>query len=119
MIATPAKGLAAALFTLMLAGCASTPPPPPEPPAHWVGGDPQKLAGDRAVCHDEAANLDTNQANGYTDPRYGMATAMAHSLGRDNPLSDQTKTMRAAAFNACMNDKGWKNDETALAPAKP
>ena len=90
----------------LLAGCAT--PAPAPPPQHWVGGDPTHLSADKAVCQREADDLDTNQAAGYSDPRYGVTSAMANAIGRDNPLTDQHKAVRLAAFDTCMGDKGWK-----------
>jgi hypothetical protein len=90
----------------LLAGCASA--PPAAPPVHWVGGDPAHLTADQAACQREADELDPNQATGYSDPRYGVTSAMANAIGRDNPLTDQHKAVRLAAFDTCMGDKGWK-----------
>jgi len=89
----------------LLAGCATA---PQTPPVRWVGGDPARLAADQALCRHEADDLDPNQAAGYSDPRYGVTSAMANAIGRDNPLTDQHKAVRLAAFDTCMNDKGWK-----------
>lgn len=81
-----------------------------KPPVEvWTGGDPAKLAVDKASCQKEAADLDVNQASNYSDPRYGVTAAMAAAVGRDNPLSDQGPAIRRAAFEICMNDKGWKS----------
>ena len=100
------KNFVWALAALGLAGCAT--PAPKDPPVHWVGGDPAHLSADQAACQHEAGELDPNQANGYSDPRYGVTSAMANAIGRDNPLTDQSKAVRLAAFDTCMNDKGWK-----------
>jgi hypothetical protein len=89
----------------LLAGCATA---PTAAPVRWVGGDPAHLAADQAACQHEADDLDPNQAAGYSDPRYGVTSAMANAIGRDNPLTDQHKAVRVAAFDTCMNDKGWK-----------
>jgi hypothetical protein len=98
----------------LLAGCATE---PKTPPVRWVGGDPTHLTADRAACAREADALDPNQANGYSDPRYGVTSAMANAIGRDNPLTDQRKAVRLAAFDTCMNDKGWKMADQPLAAA--
>ena len=90
----------------LLTGCAT--PTPSSPPVRWIGGDPGHRAADQAVCQREADALDPNQAAGYSDPRYGVTSAMANAIGRDNPLTDQRKAFRLAAFGACMSDKGWK-----------
>jgi hypothetical protein len=90
---------------LALAGCASEAPPPP---LSWTGGDPAHLAADKAACAHESAGVDINEATGYSDPRYGTTSAMAAAINRDAPLSDQHAAVRAAAFAACMTDKGWK-----------
>ena len=94
--------LAAVTF---LAGCATAPKPAP---VRWVGGDPTHLAADQAACKHESEDVDPNQAAGFSDPRYGVTSAMANAIGRDNPLADQSKAVRLAAFDTCMNDKGWK-----------
>ena len=99
---------------VLLAGCAST---PKSPPVRWVGGDASHLAADQAVCQREASELDPNQAAGFSDPRYGVTSAMANAIGRDNPLTDQHKAVRLAAFDTCMNDKGWKIGDQPLASA--
>jgi hypothetical protein len=89
----------------MLAGCASA----SRPAEVWSGGDPQRLAADQTACRNDAADLDVNQANGYSDPRFGVTSAMAAAVGKDNPLTDQRANVRAAAFETCMNDKGWRS----------
>ena len=103
---TAARRLWALAALGLLAGCAT--PTPKSAPVRWAGGDPAHLEADKAVCHKEASELDTNQAAGYSDPRYGVTSAMANAIGRDNPLTDQHKAVRLAAFDTCMNDKGWK-----------
>lgn len=95
-----------AFVMLALAGCASAPPPPP--PIVWIGADPTHLAVDKVECQREADQLDVNSSETYSDPRYGVASAMAAQIGRDNPLMNQTQSIRAAAFAVCMGDKGWK-----------
>ena len=87
-----------------LSGCAST----GAPADVWVGGDPTRLTADQTTCRAEAADLDVNQASNYSDPRYGVASAMAAAVSKDNPLSDQGPAIRRAAFDTCMTDKGWK-----------
>ena len=73
----------------------------------WVGGDPTRLAADTAACKTESASIDPNSPDGYSDPRYGMTSAMAASIAKDNPLTDTRPQQRQAAFAACMTDKGW------------
>ena len=99
------KAWAMSLAALALAGCASAPPPPP---LTWTGGDPAHLAADQAACQKDSAGVDINDANGYSDPRYGPTSAMAAAIDRDSPLTDQRAAVRTAAFDACMTDKGWK-----------
>ena len=91
---------------LTLAACASAPPPAPEPA--WAGGDPAHLAADKAECQKEANALDPNVSAGYSDPRYGVTSAMAAAVGRDNPLDNRAQIVRDAAIATCMGDKGWK-----------
>lgn len=101
-----AKGLAAfAALTaaLALGGCAST----SQTNDGWVGGEPAHLSADMDACRKEASGVDVNQATGYSDPRYGMTSAMAAAVARDNPMTDTRPQIRAATFTACMNDKGW------------
>jgi uncharacterized lipoprotein len=92
------------MSALALAGCAST----PKPSDAWSGGDQARLSADMADCHKEASDLDPNSPNTYTDPRYGMTSAMAAAVAKDNPLTDTRPQIRAAAFTTCMNDKGWR-----------
>lgn len=89
---------------LALAACASA----PTPSVTWTGGDPARLAADQAACQTEASQLDVNQSATYSDPRYGVTSAMAAQVGRDNPLMDQKAAVRAATVATCMSDKGWK-----------
>ena len=100
-----ARVAALALAAAALAGCASTPKTAAD---EWVGGDPAHLAADEAACHNESASVDVNEASGYSDPRYGMTSAMAASVARDNPLTDTRPQIKAAAFATCMTDKGWR-----------
>ena len=86
-------------------GCASSADRATADP--WVGGDAAHMAADETSCRSEAANIDPNQAAGYSDPRYGMTSAMAAAVAKDNPLSDTRPQQRQAAFAACMSDKGW------------
>ena len=74
----------------------------------WTGGDAGKLAADQATCHNEAARLDVNDPSNYSDPRYGVTSAMAEAVARDNPLADRGAIQRRAAYETCMNDKGWR-----------
>jgi hypothetical protein len=99
------KALATLLAALALASCAGDPPPPP---LSWSGGDQAHLAADEAACHKDSAGVDINEATGYSDPRYGATSAMAAAINRDSPLTDQRAAVRAAAFAACMSDRGWK-----------
>lgn len=94
------------LLDLVLASCAS--PTPPPAPLVWTGGDPAHLTADKATCQKESGDVDINEASGYSDPRYGPTNAMAAAINRDSPLTDQRAAVRAAAFAACMTDKGWK-----------
>jgi hypothetical protein len=89
---------------MALGACAST----SRPTDAWVGGDPTHLAADTAACHQESAGIDPNAISGYSDPRYGMTSAMAAAVAKDNPLADTSPQAHAAAFAACMNDKGWR-----------
>jgi hypothetical protein len=88
-----------------LTACANAPAPVAQT---WAGGDPAHLTADQADCRKEANAVDVHQAAGYSDPRYGVTSALAQAVGQDNPLMDQRAAIRLAAFDACMNDKGWK-----------
>jgi hypothetical protein len=90
-----------------LAACASK-PAAPLPDERWSGKDSAHLAADQADCRREADAVDVRQAAGYSDPRYGVTSAMAAAVAEDNPLVNETAAIRLAAFDACMNDKGWK-----------
>ncbi len=103
---TLTRWTAIAALSAALGACASA--PPPQPTATWVGGDPAHLAADQAACQHDADNLDPNQSATYSDPRYGVASAMAAQVGRDNPLLDQKANVRTAFITVCMGDKGWK-----------
>jgi hypothetical protein len=92
------------LGALALAGCASAPKPAPEV---WTGGDPAHLAADKVQCHAEADKLDVSQPSSYSDPRYGVTSAMAEAVAKDNPLADRGAIVRQAAYDTCMGDKGW------------
>jgi hypothetical protein len=93
-----------AIAALALCGCASA----PKPADDWVGADPTRLPADKAACESESAGVDVNEAAGYSDPRYGMTSAMAAAVAKDNPLTDTRPQIKAAAFAACMTDKGWR-----------
>jgi hypothetical protein len=97
--------LAAALW---LGGCASAHKTAPEA---WSGGDPAHLAADQAACRVEAANLDVNVASNYSDPRYGVTSAMAEAVAQDNPMANRGAIVRQAAYQICMNDKGWRSPQ--------
>ncbi|HZC17842.1 MAG TPA: hypothetical protein VE309_13880 [Caulobacteraceae bacterium] len=92
---------------LTLTACASS----SAPPETWSGGDPTHLAADQAACRNEAATLDVNDPSTYSDPRYGSTSALAEAVGRDNPLADRGAIVRQAAFETCMNDKGWRSSQ--------
>ncbi|HXQ10158.1 MAG TPA: hypothetical protein VN805_04070 [Caulobacteraceae bacterium] len=92
------------LGVLALASCTSNPKPAPEV---WTGGDPAHLAADRAQCHVEADKLDVSDPSTYSDPRYGVTSAMAEAVAKDNPLADRGAIVRQAAYDTCMGDKGW------------
>jgi hypothetical protein len=97
--------LMAMLGAAALSACASTPVPAPRT---WVGGDPARLAADQAACHKETDDIDAGQANGYSDSRYGVASALAEAIDRDDPLTNHRGEARVAAFQTCMGDKGWR-----------
>lgn len=101
--ATIIPGLATAAF-LALGGCVST----PKASDAWVGGDPAHLAADEKACREESAAVDVNAVGGYSDPRYGVTSAMAAEIAKDNPLTDTKPQIRAATYAACMGDKGWR-----------
>jgi hypothetical protein len=92
---------------MALCACASAPAQPP-PAETWSGGDPAHLEADKADCQKESSAVDVRQAAGYSDPRYGVTSAMAAAVSQENPLVDEKAAIRTAAFDACMNDKGWK-----------
>jgi|SRR5580658_3232548 hypothetical protein len=92
------------LGALAVAGCAGNGKPAPEV---WTGGDQAHLAADRAECHAEADKLDVSQPSTYSDPRYGVTSAMAEAVAKDNPLADRGAIVRQAAYDTCMGDKGW------------
>ena len=94
---------AVALSGAALCGCAST----PKDTEAWVGGDAAHLASDSASCRQESASIDPNSVAGYSDPRYGVTSAMSAAVARSDPLVDHQSQSRAAAFAACMGDKGW------------
>lgn len=98
------KRLAALMLLSALTACAST---PKTAPIIWSGGDPKHLAADEASCHEEVAGLDVQEANTYSDPRYGVTSAMAEAIAKDNPMADRGAIVREAAFETCMGDKGW------------
>ncbi len=91
---------------MALSACADA--PKPAPGLAWTGGDPARLTADEAQCHKEVDDLDVNVSAGYSDPRYGVTSAMAAAVGRDNPLANRAQIVRDAAFTTCMTDKGWK-----------
>lgn len=99
-------GILSGLGLVLISACASAPPPPPEPA--WTGGDPAHLAADKTECRKEANDVDVNVSAGYSDPRYGVTSAMAASVNRDNPLANRAQITRQAVYMACMSDKGWK-----------
>jgi hypothetical protein len=92
---------------MALTGCASAGDPKTTADA-WVGGDQARLAADTAACHRDAADIDVNQAENYSDPRYGTTSAMAAAIAEDNPLTNTRPQIKAATFAACMSDKGWR-----------
>lgn len=102
-----AAALAAFALPLLAAACASAPAAAPAD-AGWTGGDPARLKGDLAACRKESEQVDVNQVSGYSDSRYGMTSAMAAAIDRDDPLADHAASARSAAFAACMADKGWR-----------
>jgi hypothetical protein len=93
-----------ALAATALGACASE----PQGQDAWVGSDPGHLKADAAACHQESAMVDANAIGGYSDPRYGMSSAMAAAVAKDDPLTDTSRQAHAAAFAACMTDKGWR-----------
>ena len=103
MISARAGTILAAAFWL---GACATSKPALEA---WSGGDPSHLAADQASCRTEAANLDVSEAGNYSDPRYGVTSAMAEAVAKDNPLADRGAIVRQAAYETCMNDKGWRS----------
>lgn len=94
----------AMLAAALLSACANTPTAQPKT---WTGGEPAHLAADQAACHKDTDNVDAGQANGYSDSRYGVASALAEAIDRDDPLKDHRGDARTAAFITCMSDKGW------------
>jgi hypothetical protein len=95
-------------LALLLAACNTTPKPDTE---LWSGGDPARLAADKAQCHAEAGQLDVNNPATYSDPRYGVTSAMAEAVAKDNPLADRGAIVRRAAYETCMSDKGWRSGQ--------
>jgi hypothetical protein len=103
MISAKAGTILAAAF--WLSACAGDRPAAET----WSGGDPARLAADQAACHGDAASLDVKDPSTYSDPRYGVTSAMADAVGRDNPLANRDAIVRQAAYDTCMNDKGWRS----------
>ena len=97
---------AAGLMFLSLGACASDSASSPE--TVWIGGEPARLAADKAECGKVASSLDPNVSANYSDPRYGVTSAMAAAVGRDNPLDNRTQVVRDATIATCMTSKGWK-----------
>ena len=92
------------LAAAALSACASHGKPAPEV---WTGGDANHLVADKAQCRAEADKLDVSQPSTYSDPRYGVTSAMAEAVAKDNPLADRGAIVREAAYDTCMGDKGW------------
>jgi hypothetical protein len=93
------------LCAAVLGGCAST---PKETEPDWVGGgDTAHLMADKAACRQDSASVDPNSVTGYSDPRYGVTSAMSAAVAKSDPLADHSAQAREAAFAACMSDKGW------------
>lgn len=86
----------------LIGGCAGGPRD-----GAWTGGDPAALAGDMARCRSEAAGLGLNDAESYSDPRYGAAQAMASRLERESPQG-MAKLVRRVAMERCMGLSGWR-----------
>jgi len=101
------RWIAIGVLTVSLAACASGSQPGRRDVA-WTGGDPARLASDKAACAHEVDQIDVNNSATYSDPTYGATSAMAAAVGRDNPLTDQKANIRAAAMASCMTGKGWK-----------
>ena len=99
--------LAAALAASALSACAGDAPTTPEIKT-WTGGDAAHLSADQAACHKETDSLDAGQANAYSDPSYGVASALIEGLDRGDPMRDHRSDARAAAFITCMTNKGWR-----------
>jgi hypothetical protein len=99
-----AKTLCAIVLTASaLAGCASA---PASAPTQWTGGDPAKLAADQAACHKDTDGIGLG-SYGYSDSKYGVSSAMAEAIDRDDPFKSHAGDARKAAFITCMSDKGW------------
>jgi len=103
-IATFCARAAAVVLAIALGACASD----PMAREAWVGGNPAHLKADKAACAEESGGVDPNAVGGYSDPRYGVTSAMAAAVANNNPLVDTRPQAHAAAFAACMTDKGWR-----------
>lgn len=99
-----AVGMAVLTSAAALSACATT----SKPADDWVGGDPTHLAADQAACRQDSAGVDPNSVSGYSDPRYGVTSAMAAAVANNDPLVDTSPQAHAAAFATCMSDKGWR-----------
>jgi hypothetical protein len=107
-IRTALLAAAIVLCAAPLCGCATSSSAASEA---WVGGDPARLSADATACRQESAAVDPNVIGGYSDARYGMTSAMAAAVAKGDPMADHRSQARAAAFAACMGDKGWRQPQ--------
>lgn len=92
-----------ALTTGGLAACATKPPP-----VKWEPRMDADLKTDLAACEKDAASVDLQSEQAYSDSRYGAAAAMSGRLNQNDMTSGTRDRMHEAIVFSCMTRKGWK-----------
>jgi hypothetical protein len=109
---------------LLAAACAATATSASAAPYDNVffvkkGATSAQLFTDRSACADVAKGVQIGRDEAYSDPDYGVLSAMGTAIDSDSMHGGIGKAVQRAALEKCMEKRGWVQQDPIGDDAKP
>jgi hypothetical protein len=76
-----------------------------------VGGDAHQMFADRNACTLVAKSIGIGHGEAYSDPDYGLLSAMGTALDSDSLHGGIGRKVHRAALEKCMQKRGWTQQD--------